>query len=137
NARTRKMEIVAAKMRALACDAYFMLEYLAKNPQPGCRLAAVSLLEIRPNPEYLEWLSERLAPEKPFVGYHAALALIAAARVLGLSYKARIDSAIERAQRLLGSGLENTDRARALTTASHELHDAESIETELSSGKRP
>lgn len=137
NARTRKMEIIATKMRALACDAYFMLEYLAKNPQPGCRLAAVSLLEIKPNPEYLEWLSERLAPEKPFVGYHAALGLIVAARVLGASYRERVKSAIEQAHRLLGSGLESTDRARALKTASHELHDAESIDAELSLRELP
>jgi hypothetical protein len=132
DARTRKMEIIAAKMRALACDAYFMLDYLAKNPEPGCRLAAVSLLEVKPNPEYLEWLCERLAPEKPFVGYHAALALIAAARVLGASYQERTNTAIEKARRLLGPGLENTDRARALKTASRELSDTESIDNKFS-----
>jgi hypothetical protein len=132
DARTRKMEIIAAKMRVLACDAYFLLDYLAKNPEPGFRLAAVSLLEVKPNPEYLEWLCERLAPEKPFVGYHAALALIAAARVLGAGYRERTNTAIEKAHRLLGPGLENTDRARALKTASRELNDAESIDTKFS-----
>ena len=55
----RIMEVIASKMRTLACDAYFLLEYLAKNPEPGCRLAAVSLLEAKPDPAYLPWLSER------------------------------------------------------------------------------
>ncbi len=137
DARTRKMEIVAAKMRALACDAYFMLDYLAKNPQPGCRLAAVSLLEVKPNPDYLDWLAERLAPEKPFVGYHAALALVAAARTLSQEFRGKTSAAIQKAHRLLGAGLEATDRGRTLDVALKELAEAESLTKESSMTDRP
>lgn len=132
NERTRKMEILAARMRALACDAYFLLEYLAKNPETGSRLAAVSLLETKPNPDYLEWLSERFAVEKPFVGYHAALALLVAARALGAEFRQRTKTAIDEANRLLGSGLETTDRAQTLDLAARELHETEEVVRQLS-----
>jgi hypothetical protein len=127
DARTRKMEVIAAKMRASACDAYFLLDYLAKNPEPGCRLAAVSLLEARPNAEYLLWLSGRLAPEKPFVGYHAAIALFVAARTLESEFRPQVREAITRARALLGSGLETTDRARTLDAALAELQESETV----------
>jgi len=129
--RTQKMSILAAKMRALASDAYFLLDYLAKNPAPGHRLAAVSLLAVYPNPEYLEWLSERLAPEKPFVGYHAARALQSAARVLGAEFHERTRRAIDDAVRRLGTGLENTDRADALREARQDLRITEELVREL------
>ena len=137
NDRTRKMEIIAAKMRAVTCEAYFLLDYLAKNPAPGCRLAAASFLEVKPNVEYLDWLAERLAPEKPFVGYHAALALIAAVRVLGKRYHEDLKKAIEKALKLLGSGLEGTDRAAALKIALRELQEVESLEAQFLLGDSP
>jgi hypothetical protein len=135
--RTRKMEVIAAKMRASACDAYYLIDYLAKNPEAGARLAAVSLLEARPNVEYLNWLAERLAPEKPFVGYHAALALFAAARTLEQEYRQQVREAIKKAQQLLGRGLEGTDRGRALAMALQELDEAGTLVRELRLGDRP
>jgi hypothetical protein len=135
--RTRKMEVIAAKMRTLACDAYFLLEFLAKNPEPGCRLAAVSLLEVKPEPEYLPWLSERLAPEKPFVGYHAALALVVAARTLEAEFRPRVREAIEKAKTLLGPGLEATDRSNALDAALRELQESETVTRDFSLTDRP
>ncbi len=131
NARTRKMEVVAAKMRALACDGYYLLDYLARNPEPGARLAAVSLLEARPSAGHLEWLAERLAPEKPFVGYHAALALFTAARTLEPEHRDRVRAAIHRARTLLGAGLDTTDRAQALDAALHELDESAAVGVEL------
>jgi hypothetical protein len=137
DARTRKMEIIAAKMRTLACDAYFLLDYLARNPEPGSRLAAVSLLEAKPNPDYLSWLSERLAPEKPFVGYHAALALFVAARTMEYEFRPQLREAIEKARALLGTGLETTDRARALAAALAELQESETVIRDFALSDRP
>lgn len=131
------MEVIATKMRTSACDAYYLLEYLAKNPEPGARLAAVSLLEARPNVEYLGCLAERLAAEKPFVGYHAALALFTAARTLEQEYGEPVRAAIQKAQQLLGPGLEGTDRGRALTAALLELDEAETLIREFRVGDRP
>jgi hypothetical protein len=135
--RTRKMEVIATKMRTAACDAYYLLEFLAKNPEPGARLAAVSLLEARPNVDYLDWLAERLAPEKPFVGYHAALALLVAARALEQEYREPVRNAILKAQSLLGPGLESTDRGRALAAALLELDAAGALVRDLGVVDRP
>jgi len=137
DARTRKMEVIAARMRALGCDAYFLLDYLAKNPEPGWRLAAVSLLETKPNPEYLDWLAERLAPEKPFVGYRAAVALLIAARTLEGTFRDQVRDALEKARGLLGPGLETTDRGRTLRAAYSELEEAGSVTRDFSINDRP
>ena len=42
--------------------------------------AAVSILEAIPNADHLPWLAERISVEKAFIGYHAAIALLNAAR---------------------------------------------------------
>jgi len=54
--------------------------------------------------DYLDWLAERLAPEKPFVGYHAALTLFTAARTFEQDYSEPVRTAIQKAQQLLGPG---------------------------------
>jgi Domain of unknown function (DUF4062) len=60
NPRTRKMEIIASKMRALAPASYSMLPELADSASPGQRLAAVVILQSIPTPDYIPWLAERL-----------------------------------------------------------------------------
>ena len=72
--------LFAGKLLSPAFDAYFLLPELSRGEGPGSRLAAVSLLEVKPTPDYLDWLAARLMPEKPFVGYRAALALVSAAK---------------------------------------------------------
>ena len=132
--RTRRMEVIAAKMRGLACDAYFLLPELSRSEGPGSRLAAVSLLEVKPALDYLDWLASRLMPEKPFVGYRAALALVSAARTLGDKYRPRVPKAVEEARQNLGPAMESTDRRQALDFAFDELDRASSIEKEYKLG---
>lgn len=102
--RTRQMEIVASKMRSIALLAYSMLDELVSSQSVGQRLAAISILESIPNPKYLLWLAHRVAVEKPFVAYHAAVALLNAARNLRASNAQEVQKAIEVAW-------ENLDRA--------------------------
>lgn len=82
DARTRRMEVVASRMRTLALSAYPLIAEFVESDSPGLRLAAVSILEAVPGTDHLTWLGERIAAEKPFIGYHAALALLAGARTL-------------------------------------------------------
>jgi hypothetical protein len=96
--RTRRMEVVASRMRTLALSAYPLLRELADSESPGLRLAAVSTLETLPQTEYLDWLAERLPKEKPFIGYRAALALLTAARTLGVEDLPEVRDAITRAK---------------------------------------
>ena len=80
NDRTRRMEVVVSKMRALG-RAVIPLRYeLRAAASPGQRLVAIASYQVAPDYEALEWLIDRLPEEKPFVGYHAAVALLVAAR---------------------------------------------------------
>jgi hypothetical protein len=119
--RTRRMEAVATRMRLLGIACAPFLSDFAESPSPGERLAAVSILEVQPNREYLSWLADRLGTETPFVGYHAALALQAAVRVLGQPERALLREVIAKAKKNLGHDREHSDRAQVLEQADHEL----------------
>ena len=122
DARTRQMEIVFSKMRSLAISIRPLLEVLAKSSFSGERLAAIALLEVIPNPDYLEWLAESLRVEKPFVGYHAAIALLTAVRTLGKEYSDKLMPTIKTAKQQLQNSSGNlTDRYKVLEEAENEL----------------
>jgi hypothetical protein len=123
DARTRQMEIIFSKMRSLAISARPLVEELVKSPVAGDRLAAIAILEAIPNPNYFTWLSESLRVEKPFVGYHAAIALLTAVRTLGKMNGKDLLAAIQNAKRhLITVGIgDQTDRYKVLTEAENEL----------------
>jgi len=122
--RTRRMEVVVTKMRTLALAAYPLLRELTNSGSPGERLAAVAILQVRPNPDYLDWLVTRLAEEKPFIGYHAGVALLAAVRNLDPSdYGTKLQQAIQEARKSVGWKLKDTDRDRVLSDAEKELRE--------------
>jgi hypothetical protein len=117
--RTRRLEVIASRMRTLALSTYPLIDELSRSDSAGSRLAAVSTLQALPDRRFVTWLAERVRAEKPFIGYHAALALLAAARTLELSELAVVRSAIEHARspRLR----RDTDRDTTLTYALAEL----------------
>ncbi len=124
--RTRKMEIVASKMRTLALASCPMLAELAASASPGQRLAAVTILQSIPNPDYIPWLAQRLRVEAPFVGYHAAVALLTAVRALHTSHGHELREAIAAAKKGLeetirGGETRHTDRYIVLDEAEKEL----------------
>jgi hypothetical protein len=134
--RTNQMEQVAAQMKSLALAVQPFLSELKKSTSPGERLAAVTALEVRPQEDSLRWLVERIDVEKPFIGYHAALALLSAIRastipapggqvasvaVEGSMPAQGVCDAIKEAIGILdGKGLQRTDRYRVLEAAKKE-----------------
>ncbi len=130
--RTRRMEVLVTQMKTLAFTAYPLLSELTQSiPQDegrdsraGERLAAVALLQAIPNPGYIEWLAGRLGDERPFLGYHAAVALLTAVRSLGADSRARLEQAIEYAANTIRHIPGDTDRKRILGYALQELRDA-------------
>jgi hypothetical protein len=113
--RTQRMEVVVAKMRTLG-EAFVPLrsEFLIRST-PGKRLMVIASLQMAPDYEQLTWLVDRLPgkTETPFVGFHAALALVAAAR----SRRAAANSALLRAAAARLAGLEAQIEADADRTA--------------------
>jgi hypothetical protein len=126
DARTRKMEAVMSRMRTLAFAGYSLLPELIISTSAGDRLMAVAILQSIPKEECFPWLSERLGLEKPFVGYHAAIALLAAVRTISPTNRKILEAAIAEAKKALKEGfpgrdLQQTDRYLVLDQAEHEL----------------
>jgi hypothetical protein len=120
--RTREMEKIVTKMRTLGLATRDSLAEFMDSTSPGARLAAIAILQVQPSPDTLIWLSERFRIEQPFVAYHAAVALLVSARVLGPEHADSLRVSIERAQEYLGAGREQSDRYRVLQDALNEVN---------------
>lgn len=73
--RTEALDHITAQMRTLALLARPLLSELVISTRPGERLAAIAILQVHPDPSYLNWLAERMSVEFPFIFFHASLAL--------------------------------------------------------------
>jgi hypothetical protein len=120
--RTRRMEVIASRMRTLAPSAFALLPELMGSSDPGKRLAAICALQVVPDGHHVDWLAERMSPEMPFVQYHAAVALLAAVRELGFDELAWVDAALTRAETDAAHLSRDTDRSRTLQMARADLH---------------
>ncbi len=92
----------------------------AEGSTAGERLAAVMILQESPQPEWLSWLAGRVRAEKPFVGYHAALALRNAARSgtsERLTVLASVQDALAIVKDVYSTRYGETDRASVLNSA--------------------
>jgi len=75
--RTRKMNEIAAKMRAFSIAAYPLLPTLMAGEKPGERLAAICIQQVRPELSFFDWLVERvMKEEQPFLFFNASLAIL-------------------------------------------------------------
>jgi hypothetical protein len=133
--RTRRMEVIASQMRSFAQDSLVLLPELTKSESPGERLAAITALQVAPDPDYLVWLADRPASEKPFVGYHAAVALLAAARDLGPAERQLVEGALSRAESATSELLPDTDRSRTLRLAREELDAQREVRADPNHGR--
>lgn len=125
-ARTRRMEAVASKMRTLGLVGHHLLPELTTSESPGERLAAVSILQVAPDPAFIAWLGSRFAVERPFVNYQAALALRAAVGHLYASHQHELHEAIRQGKQALvdswgGRAARRTNEYHVLERAEQEL----------------
>lgn len=118
--RTRRMEVVIAKMRTLGIAGFPLVDEFARGSSVGQHLAAIAILQVKPDSQHIDWLAERFRKEPPFVCYHAGVALLTAARVLP-SDRTQLLASIQKAKQLVGSGKESTDRFKVLDSAEKEL----------------
>jgi hypothetical protein len=122
--RTRAMNSVVSKMRtlALAADIYLDIFMGAAN-SPGQRLAAVCILQLKPQMSAVSWLVERMHAEQPFVFFHAAIALLNAVRRFGSGEQAALTTALDSAVKQVQGYGEQADAntLRVLSLAQSEL----------------
>ncbi len=122
--RTRAMNGVVAKMRTLALAADFLLDELMNAAgSPGRRLAAICILQLKPEMRTVPWLAERMRVEQPFVFFHASVALLNAVRRFGAAERKPLDTALHAALAQVQGFGEHADAntIRALTLALSEL----------------
>ncbi|RRA47727.1 hypothetical protein [Acidipila sp. EB88] len=122
--RTRAMNAVMAKMRTLALAAdLFLEEWMGAISSPGRRLAAIAILQMKPQMAAVPWLVERMRLEQPFVFFHASVALLNAARRFGGTDRATLAEAVRASLARVQSFGENADpnTVRLLTLAQSEL----------------
>ncbi len=125
--RTKAMNAVAAKMRTLALAADpFLPEFHADPSSPGKRLAAVCILQLAPEMQYVPWLVERMGVEHPFIFFHASVALLRTVRGFGAQHQQELREAIEKALATVNGFGEQRDAntVRTLTLALSELESA-------------
>jgi hypothetical protein len=127
NMRTRRLDDLVVRMRTLGFAARFLLPELTVSSLPGMRLTAITLVASAPDREYLEWIVDRFQPgaERPFLVYHAAVALGAAAGSLDpADIKPAILHAQECAKQLPADGPRDTVLAKAMATIEARLAEA-------------
>ena len=120
--RTQKLEVVFTQMKGLAFLAYPLLSELTestprdggRDERVGERVAAIALLEAIPNERHIEWLADRVCQERPFVGYHAGVAMLNAVREFKATHRDRLRAAVKRG---LGCVSETSDRGKVLKAA--------------------
>ena len=119
--RTRKLEAILSEMRMLTPQIdEAMRKDFQNSGSPGERLAAVAWLQVYPWADALQWLADRIGAEKPFIGYHAGVALLTAARDRNIPAQ-QVLEAVKRAQSFLEPSDAGTDRAKILAQAEQEV----------------
>lgn len=121
--RTRRMEQLFSRMKVQAPRLQGLLSSFKQSTSAGERLMAIAVLTMFSDPTQLDWLAARMDPEqeKPFVAYHAAVALLEAVMNLPTEYCAGIDAALSKAKELAFRLKGDTDRITVLRRAQEEF----------------
>ncbi len=114
-ARTAAMEAIVGRMQPLLADIpeAVALAWADDDESAGVRLLRVRWLHDHPSAPNCLWLAMQVLRDKPFVGYHALLALQQAARLLPLAELVALDVALESVKSKLSSLRADTDRLHA------------------------
>jgi hypothetical protein len=110
--RTHRMADVVGRMTVIALGAVSQLARFSASARPGERLAAVVILKLRFDGNYSKWLADRLVDDPPFIGFHAASALLAGSRLLGGSQLETLRAAVAASAKILQEKGWNNDPSR-------------------------
>jgi len=122
DARTRLMEGFFSRMKIEAPKVQGLLSSFQQSSSAGERLMAIAVLNMFPDANHLDWLAERMDPEqeKPFVSYHAAVALLDAVTNLPVENCAKLRAALAKARVLALRLKGDSDRVTVLRRAEQE-----------------
>ncbi|HEY2452126.1 MAG TPA: hypothetical protein VGI71_05830 [Scandinavium sp.] len=112
DSRTLMMSSISASMRRLGLAAKNYLPQLTVSNSPGKRLAAVCILQMDFDPNYITWLANRLYEEPAFCGYQAASVLSTRMALVGTQEKTEIINAVKNAKQIMTDRNTPTDPGR-------------------------
>lgn len=123
--RTSKMEFILQRMKDTAQEMKEqshpilpLLQEFTNRTSVAAQLAAISMLQVEPNIDYLNWLAVNIAADPgSFHGYQAAKALSKAAQVFGKQQREAVQEAINLARRLASESTKGADAFRELNKA--------------------
>jgi hypothetical protein len=122
DARTRSMTRIVVQMRRIGLAALPALRQFSESASPGERLAAIAILQTRFDPAYIHWLAECVINEVPFVGFHAAIALFQASKIVGEPARSELQVELERVKKALAAkGYADANRDKLIDDALAEL----------------
>lgn len=120
--RTRRIQAVVAKLRTLAVAARPLLAELSASRSVGERLAAVVMLQVRPEIDWISWLGEIGSQDMTFVGHQASVALLSASRIFDNSEsQLQVKQAITKIKDTLKKERRKHHRERVLDQIEREL----------------
>ena len=121
--RTRTMESVFSQMKIVAPKVRGSLSTFQQSSSAGERLMAIAVLDMFPEASELGWLAKRMDPEqeKPFVAYHAAVALLDAVMNLPSENCVKLETALAEAKQYALRLKGDSDRLYVLERAEKEL----------------
>lgn len=120
--RTGEMTKVVAQMKRIALTVLPALSTFSRSSSSGERLAAIAVLQIRFDPDYIDWLAECLVKEVPFIGFHSSVALFQGAKIVGEPARGRLRTALLQAQHALTEAkYRDTNRDQLISDALKEL----------------
>jgi hypothetical protein len=105
-----QMNKIVSQMRALAVSCVPYWKDYADSERPGDRLAAVVIIQMSPDPNFLGWLGERFRVDRPFIFYHAALAIQNMADQCWTEAREQIRSTAEQALNALRNFKDDPDK---------------------------
>ena len=103
DARTWAMTRIVMQMRRIGLAAQPALRQLSESASPGERLAAIAILQTRFDAAYIHWLADCVINEVPFVGFHAAVVLFQASKIVGEPARRELQVELERASQALAA----------------------------------
>lgn len=112
--RTAALSRVLVQMRALGLSVSRHIERYKASNTAGDRLAAVAMMQIRPEVSDLGWLLERFKGDSPFIFYNAALALENLANNAPLKLRLRVRDTAKEALSVVQSFSDKPDRNTAI-----------------------
>jgi len=116
--RTRE---IVVRMQTLAFAAYPLLPELINSNSRGMRLAAIAILQMKPDSTYLPWLVDRQREDFPEIGYESAVALARASRTVTHETREDMATSLQQALHLVPDMPETADRRSILEKALADL----------------